>query len=232
MSPATSGPDLDALRAAVARIEAGGSPHRPPGPPPDLTQSGGGHQVGPALQRDRAVRGDDGDEPDGGGARDGARDPHAFAREIVLRQLANSPKTRAQLRAKLAERGCDPGVAEDVLARMGEVGLVNDAAYAETYVRSKQLTRGLSKQALAHELRGKGVADEIAAAALEEIDDVHEAERARDLVRGRLPRMHGLDREVTLRRLVAMLARKGYPSGLATRVVLEEVDATAEQRRD
>lgn len=241
MTAPTSGHDLDALRAAVARIEAGGSPHRPPRPSPDLTQSGDGHLgATPGRPGDdpRDAAGGDGAGDDGvgdgsGGTRsDVARDPHEVARAIVLRQLGNAPKTRAQLHAKLLQRGCDAHIAEQVLQRFTEVGLVDDAAYAETYVHAKQLTRGLSRQALLHELRGKGVPDDIAADVLDRIDEVHEAERARDLVRARLGRLHGLDREAKLRRLSGLLARKGYSAGLAARVILEEVDAAAEHQRD
>ncbi len=241
MTAPTSGHDLDALRVAVARIEAGGSPHRPPRPSPDLTQSGDGHLGDtPGRPDDDPCDGPDNDGARHGGAGDGrggtrsdaARDPHEVARAIVLRQLGNAPKTRAQLQAKLIERGCDARIAEQVLQRFTEVGLVDDAAYAETYVHAKQRTRGLSRQALLHELRGKGVPDDTASAVLDRIDEVHEAERARDLVRARLGRLHGLDREAKLRRLSGLLARKGYPAGLAARVVLEEVDAAAEHQRD
>ncbi len=212
-------PGLDALRAEIGRIEAGGRPHhRPPTPSPDDSPSGDGTPVRPQSPAD------DGPEA--------ARDPHAVARAIVLRQLENSPRTRSELAAKLGERGCDPAVAQEVLDRLTEVGLVDDAAYAEMYVRSKQVTRGLSRQALAHDLRRKGVPDDIASEVLDRVDSAYESERARDLVRARLPRLHGLDRDVQIRRLAGLLTRKGYASGLVTRVVLEELDRSAEHQRD
>ncbi|MFN8097069.1 MAG: regulatory protein RecX [Dermatophilaceae bacterium] len=216
-------PGLDALRAAMGSIQAGGRPRpRPPTPSPDATPSDDGTAV--ARPRDRESR------QAGGGEE--ARDPHAVARAIVLRQLENSPKTRSQLAAKLAERGCDRAVAEDVLDRLTEVGLIDDAAYAEMYVRSRQVTRGLSRQALAHDLRRKGVAEDIASDVLDRVDPAFEGERARQLVRARLPRLHGLDRDVQIRRLAGLLTRKGYGSGLVMRVVLEELDLSAEHRRD
>ena len=92
----------------------------------------------------------------GGGAGAGEPDPHDVARRIVLRQLAMGPRTRRQLEDKLRDRGCDPQVAARVLDRMGEVGLVDDEAYAEMFVRSRQETKGLAAGALRHELRAKG----------------------------------------------------------------------------
>ena len=160
------------------------------------------------------------------------RDPYAVAKAIVLRQLANSPKTRAQLASALAARECAPDVAEAVLDRLTEVGLIDDEAFAQVYVRSKQRSRGLATSALRRELRDKGVDADLAAEVLGAVSTNEEVERARALVRARLARLHGLDRVVQVRRLAGMLARKGYPAGLARTVIFEEVDQAAEHRRD
>ncbi|HSP60937.1 MAG TPA: regulatory protein RecX [Ornithinimicrobium sp.] len=174
-------------------------------------------------------------DPSGGGrARTGAADPdpHAVARRIVLRQLAMGPRTRRQLEDKLRDRGCEPEVARRVLDRMTEVGLVDDESYAEMYVRSKQETKGLAAGALRHELRQKGVPDEVADAALEEIDPEREKDQARALVARRLRTMRGLERDVQTRRLAGFLARKGYGPGVAYQVVREALDELPENRRD
>ncbi|PWJ52895.1 regulatory protein [Quadrisphaera granulorum] len=141
----------------------------------------------------------------------------------MLRQLTAAPRSRAQLEKKLAERGVPEEAAEQVLDRFTEVGLVDDAAYAEVLVRSQRLTRGLGRRGLAHELRAKGVDDATAAAALEQVDDDAEEATARDLVARRIRSMSGLAPEVKTRRLAGMLARKGYPQGLVMRVVREAV---------
>lgn len=159
-------------------------------------------------------------------------DPYAVARAIVLRQLTMSPKSRHQLREKLRQRDCPDDVAEAVLDRLTEVGLVDDAKYAESLVRSKQISRGLSKRALAHELRTKGVDRDTAGEILDQVSDTEEEDRARSLVEGRLPRLRGLDKDVVIRRLAGLLARKGYPSGLSLRVIREAIDADPAFRRD
>ena len=89
----------------------------------------------------------------------GAR-PRGVARAIVLKQLSMAPRSRHQLADKLRQRGCPDDVSARVLDRMEAVGLVDDDAYAQMVVRSKQATRGLAKRALAQELRVKGVADD------------------------------------------------------------------------
>jgi regulatory protein len=154
------------------------------------------------------------------------------ARQIVLRQLALAPRSRQQLRDKLRQRGCPDEVAEAVLDRMTEVGLVDDEAYAAMLVRSQQAGRGLAARALARELRTKGVDDETARATLAEIDPEDERERARALVRKKLRTMHGLDATVQTRRLAGMLARKGYPSSMAFAVIREAIADAPEHQRD
>lgn len=169
---------------------------------------------------------------DPGPAGEGEPDPHAIARKIVLRQLAMGPRTRRQLEDRLRDRGCEPQVATRVLDRMSEVGLVDDEAYVEMFVRSRQETKGLAAGALRHELRQKGIADDIVEAALEEIDPEREKEQARALVARRMRSVRGLDREVQTRRLASFLARKGYGPGLSYQVIREALDELPEHARD
>jgi regulatory protein len=159
-------------------------------------------------------------------------DPYDVARQIVLRQLALSPKSRTQLADKLRQRNCPDDVAQAVLDRMTEVGLVDDEAFAGMVVRSQQVGRGLARRALARELRTRGVDDETAQASLETITPEAERERAAQLVAKKLKAMHGLDPVVQTRRLAGMLARKGYPGDLAMSVIREAVAGAPEHQRD
>ncbi|MGB7819669.1 MAG: regulatory protein RecX [Ornithinibacter sp.] len=159
-------------------------------------------------------------------------DAHDWARQIVLRQLTSAPKSRAQLETALRRKNCPDEVAAAVLDRMEEVGLVDDTAYAGMLVRSQQAGRGLARRALAQELRRKGVDDETAEAALDAVDPAAEEDRARELVAKRLRSMSGLDPVVQTRRLAGMLARKGYGSEVAMRVVRDAVRDAPEHQRD
>lgn len=206
--------EIEALRAAMSRIEAGEST--------DVGSAPVGSMPSPARR----------DQSEDDSSEDRDADPYAVARAIVLRQLAMSPRSRHQLRDKLRQRNCPDDVAEAVLDRMTEVGLVDDEKFAEAFVRSKQATRSLSTRALAHELRTKGVDKETADAVLAEINPTEEEDRARDLVAARLPRLRGLDRDTVMRRLAGMLARKGYPSGLSSQVIREAIDADPAFTRD
>jgi regulatory protein len=164
--------------------------------------------------------------------RDREPDPHDVARQIVLRQLAMAPRSRAQLGQKLLQRGCPADVAAAVLDRMAEVGLVDDQAYAQMLVRSQQAGRGLAKRSLARELRTQGIEDDLADEALASISDADERDRARALVDKRLRSMPGLGIEVQIRRLAGMLARKGYSSSVTSAVIGEAIADAPEHLPD
>lgn len=144
-------------------------------------------------------------------------------------------RTRAQLSALLARRGVEEHVATAILDRLQDVRLIDDAAFAQKWVASRHEGRGLSRRAIGQELRHRGITEDLADQALATIDAATEEERARALVASKLGATRGLDIAVRVRRLVGMLARKGYPPGLATRVTREalalEADVDAPERR-
>lgn len=154
-------------------------------------------------------------------------DPESVARSIVLRKLTAAPRTRAQLETDLARRDVPEQVVERVLDRFTEVGLVDDAAFADLWVRSRHASRGLSRRALGQELRAKGVDQETVAMAVDQLDDDDELTAARALVARKLPSTRSLAPEARMRRLVGQLARKGYPGGLAVRTVREALATEA-----
>ncbi|QNG55660.1 regulatory protein RecX [Pseudonocardia petroleophila] len=155
-------------------------------------------------------------------------DPLVAAREICLRLLTDRARTRHELAQALRQRGVPDEAAESVLSRFDEVGLIDDAAFAGQYVRSRHTYRGLSRRAIAMELRRKGVDDEVAGEALEEVDPESEEQRARELVDRKLrtvPADTPEQRTKAANRLVGMLARRGYGGGIAYRVVREALAA-------
>jgi regulatory protein len=180
----------------------------------------------PALVPDDLVP-----EHKGGGRNgdDNASDPEARARQVCLRLLTLAPRTRAQLAEALRKRGIPDEVADEVLSRFADVGLIDDAAFARAWVESRHYSRGLAGRALSAELKQRGVAaDEIRAAIDEQLGPDAEVSAARRLVAGRLAATRGLPPEQRTRRLAGLLARKGYPAGLAFRVIREALEAEGE----
>ncbi|MFJ8442221.1 regulatory protein RecX [Kitasatospora griseola] len=159
-------------------------------------------------------------------------DPADRARDICLRLLTGAAKSRKQLADALRRKEIPDEVADQVLSRLEEVGLIDDAAFAEAWVESRHAVRGLSRRALAQELRTKGVTGETAERALLQVDADDETDAARALVERKLRSTAGLDRDVRMRRLVGVLARRGYSEGLAFRVVREALDAEPQEEGD
>lgn len=154
---------------------------------------------------------------------DETTDPAMQARGICLRLLTARSRSRAELAEALRRRGIPEDVGESVLDRLGEVGLVDDAAFAESAVHSGHSYRGLGRRALNAELRRRGVPDDVAREAVAAVQPEDEEQRARELVRRKLRSTTARDPGTVARRLVAMLARKGYSEGLAWRVVRDEL---------
>jgi regulatory protein len=150
------------------------------------------------------------------------------ARAICLRLLTGTPRTRRQLADALRKREIPDDAAEEVLSRFEEVGLIDDAAFADAWVESRHHSRGLARKALARELRTKGVDSEVVDAAVGQLDAEREAETARALVESKLRSTGGLAQDKRIRRLAGMLARKGYGEGMAVRVVRQALEQEGE----
>ena len=164
-------------------------------------------------------------EPTPGSAADiqSEADPEHVARTIVLRRLDAAPRTRYELEELLRKRNVPDEVATKVLDRFTEVGLIDDAAYANAWVGSRQRGKGLAPRALAQELRRKGIDPELAAEAIDQLSGDEIELAARTLVRKKVKALSGVSNETATRRLVSMLARKGYSSGLSYRIVQDEL---------
>jgi regulatory protein len=157
-------------------------------------------------------------------ATDPDADPEAIARQICLRLLAAAPRTRAQLADALRRRRVPQQAAEAVLGRFADVKLIDDNLFASAWVESRHHGRGLSGRALAAELRHRGVQTADIEAAVGKLGPEQEAATARALIAGRLAGTRGQPLPARIRRLVGVLARKGYPQALAYRVVREALE--------
>ena len=154
----------------------------------------------------------------------GGPDPQEAAREVCLRLLAAAPRTRAQLASALRRRRVPDEVAEAVLGRLADVRLIDDSAFARAWVETRHHGRGLARRALSAELRQRGVAAEEVRAAVGSLRDQDELAAARRLVARRVEASRGRPLPTRVRHLVGMLARKGYPAGLAYQVVREALE--------
>ena len=206
------------LRTVPSRQRAGrgrtgrGSPGRGSGPGPEDSDPGPGDGTGPAG---------------GTGEGAGAPDPAEMARQICLRLLTAGPRTRAQLHTALRRRRIPDEVAQAVLGRFAEVGLIDDAAFAQAWVETRHHGRGLARRALAAELHQRGVSADQVRVAVGSLGPQDEAAMARQLIARRVVATRGRPLPARVRHLVGVLARKGYPAGLAYQVVREALAGEA-----
>jgi len=155
------------------------------------------------------------------------------AHALCLRLLTARARTRAELAGQLSKRGYSDEVAGAVLRRLTAVGLIDDEDFAQQWVQSRQRNAGKGKRALAAELRTKGVDDEVIASALSGIDAGVERVRAEELVERKLRHeaFNDGDEAKVMRRLVGMLARRGYSQNMAVAVVNDALAAERERRK-
>jgi regulatory protein len=145
----------------------------------------------------------------------------SVVRERCLKLLAQQPRTRAELERSLARAGAPEDAVASVLDRLTQVGLVNDTAYAQAYVRTGVGVRRRGTRNLKAELRGRGVAPEIIDLAAAEVDEQDERATALTLARRRAQSLGRLAPEVRRRRLTGLLLRRGFSGSLVTDVLTE-----------
>jgi regulatory protein len=228
--PAANGEDpVAVLKRRLAAMNNGSPPAKAKAAPRTRRESGSGSvpapEAEPAGRRRRKDRDADGTTQRGKRATEPESNPVAKAKDTCLILLTTRARSREELAQALRRKEFEPDVIEQVLGRLDEVGLIDDAAFAEAWVQSRHTYQGIGPRALKIELQRKGVADDVVAEAVAAVDRDAEDQRARELVRKRLRTMSGLDDTVKLRRLVGMLARKGYSQGLAYSVVKDELNA-------
>lgn len=154
------------------------------------------------------------------------------AASAALRLLRYRPRSEHELRERLLSKEHAPEAIDEAVTRIRVWGLIDDADFAEEWVRGRRHRRGRSRGALERELRNKGVAEVHIADAVADIDDSDDRLQATELIRTRLARTppaggSAAELQGEKRRLVAYLARRGYPTGLAMSVVSTELAAHA-----
>lgn len=150
---------------------------------------------------------------------DAEADPLGFARRIALAKLATRAHSAAELRAALAKKNVPDDVIDALLGRLTEVGLVDDADFADQWVRSRHEYRKSSRSVLRRELKAKGVADDEIASALATVDDDAELAAAEHIAEKKMRSLGGLEVSVARRRLAGALARRGFAPSVVADVV-------------
>lgn len=141
------------------------------------------------------------------------------ARRIALNLLNHSARTESQLREKLVSRGVTDQVADELIDRYREVGLVDDAAFARSMAGAHFRDKKLARREISIRMQRKGLQREDIDDALAGISDDDERDAAFELAHARWVRLEGKEPAARTRTVVSMLARKGYGPDVAYSVV-------------
>lgn len=155
-------------------------------------------------------------------------DPREVGRLIALRLLEAKPRTERELHDTLCERGIPPVVAEQLVARFVEVGLLDDRVYARMWVESRMRSRGLGVASLRRELRQRKLPDDIIAETLAQVDAEEGRSAAVAAVRGRVARCALPLSTKDQRRLTGFLMRRGHGFEAARTILAEAVQLVAD----
>lgn len=136
------------------------------------------------------------------------RDSLEKAHNRALRFLSYRPRSEAEVRRYLRDKGVTPAVEEEIIERLTRAKLLDDVAFARYWVENRERFKPRGVRMLRYELRQKGVDDKTIAQALADLDEKESAYRAATQ-RGR--RLAHLDQVSFRRKLSAYLQRRGFP---------------------
>ena len=145
------------------------------------------------------------------------------ARQIALRRIEVRARSCAELRKDLLVRHVSSEIADQIVARFLDTGLLNDREFARAWVQSRRSTRSLSSMKLRQELQAKGLNEADITEALAGVDS-SDQETALHFARIKIKPLMRLDAATRLRRLTAQLARRGFSYSIIQKTVTAVMD--------
>lgn len=163
-----------------------------------------------------------------------AEEAKTDVRTRALRLLDERARSRHELRERLIKLEFPEAVVDAVLDDLTGVGLINDEVFASEWVRQRHARRGKSARALNQELIQKGISSSIRAQALEQIDQEDEEDTAWKLAVKKAKSIKAVpedraERDKVLRRIVGVLARRGFNGGMSLNLARRALDERCEE---
>ena len=156
------------------------------------------------------------------------------AMNVSMYALSQRAMTTLKLTERLEKKEIPEDIIEETLEKLKDWGMLDDAAYAQNYILSRQESKNHGKRRIALDLRQRGIPPEITEEILEEVDEDAERQRAKNLALKSARKTVGLDKQKRLRRILGLLGRNGFGGGISYPVAyeaLEEVDVELEEER-
>ncbi|AGF72696.1 recombination regulator RecX [Corynebacterium halotolerans] len=158
-----------------------------------------------------------------------AESAKAAVRKRALGLLDQRARSRHELRGRLLDLEFEERLVDEVLDDLAAVHLLDDETFAHEWVRQRHARRGKSARVLNRELADKGVDAATRAAALDQIDPEDEEATARELARKKARSVKAVpadrtERDKALRRIVGVLARRGFSQSMSLSLAREALD--------
>ncbi|MEL7582575.1 regulatory protein RecX [Brevibacterium casei] len=149
---------------------------------------------------------------------------YAKAKRTALNMLAMRDHSSTELREKLLRRDIEPAVVDRLITKLEHSNLLDDTQFAQRFAKAQRESRKLSRSALRRQLVKKGIDEETIAGVVDEVDG--EEDLAREVAEKKARSTRGLAHEVRERRILGMLARRGFSSTICLKVTREVLAET------
>jgi regulatory protein len=146
-------------------------------------------------------------------------DQYVRGRDKAMRMLSMRSRSRREIDSALRTLGLADPVRQGVIAELEEAGLIDDARFAREFVSVRKDTRRVGPHRLRADMSKLGLHRAVVDQALSTYGADEQETLARALVERSL--RGGVVDEKALRRVVALLKRKGYDYSVVNRVAYE-----------
>ncbi len=151
------------------------------------------------------------------------------AKQAALRLLARRPRSEREIRDKLREKEFGDEEIRQAIASLRSAGILDDEAFARTFIRDQLTIRPKGPVALKQKLLLLGIKKEIIDAALEEaFRESSQEEIALEAARKFLRRTAHGDLRSTRQKLSAFLSRRGFSWEVIAGVMSKVLTSTDE----
>ncbi len=144
------------------------------------------------------------------------KDAYEVGYQKAIHYIEYRSRTEKEIIQKLEKEGFDSTIIDLLIERLKEQKLIEDQSYSFNWVQSRGQFRPRGRRLLAHELRQKGIADEVIQLALAEVDDEQLAVQAANKYARRL---ENLEYQKFREKLGAYLLRRGFGYSTVSKVI-------------
>ncbi|MDQ6888238.1 MAG: recombination regulator RecX [Gemmatimonadota bacterium] len=149
--------------------------------------------------------------------------------------LASRARSARDLKRQLVRKGEPERFVDRAIERLITLGFLDDAEYARQFARIKSIGSGFSVRRLHSELARRGVARDVADAAIKDVtsdESLDESAALERIARKQLHLLRSADESTRRRRLYSFLARRGYSSDDIRKVMTRLLSTSDEEERD